>query len=405
MRHRWPVLALVAGCLAGSPLAAQEVGQFIGDPSPTTWLHVPADFAWSHWKGRLVLVERWRTDSPACADLIPHLNAWHEKLSGRGLSIVGVTHEPGPKVEAFAQHNRMSYALACGVADARGLASASTPHAWLANARGVVIWTGHPKDLDLARIETALEELWLPPNPRLPASMAHVTALFEKGALGEAMAQLTSYYKHPGDPGESAIAQTTMTAITDFGTAQLARVEAAVAAGTFHVALDILDSLVVQFGRASFGERAATRKQALLADEDTALEMVAATAVVAAEASARAGRFDEAMRILAPIARARKYQATQAMLVVRPLFDTLIAQAARAIPATVEAARKRLLANEGSEADIQTLFAFDPGEEGDGVTKSDGSYRTSYWFPALGVTYTLVRAPTGEIERRWTVGR
>lgn len=61
MRIRACLLALVAGCLAASPLAAQEVGQFISDPETKSWVNVPKDFAWNQWKGRLILVERWST--------------------------------------------------------------------------------------------------------------------------------------------------------------------------------------------------------------------------------------------------------------------------------------------------------------------------------------------------------
>lgn len=222
----------------------------------------------------------------------------------------------------------MAYPLACGVVDPKKFVCKSIPHSWLVDARGVVIWAGHPSGLDESTIEANLKELAIPPVPELPASMSKIAALLKAGSAAKAITELAAHVKKPKTEADGTAAQAAIDATEAFGTAQLAKVDAAITAGKYHIALEILDTLGVQFKGHDIGKKADDKKKELLAGADTKLEMSAAKIVLAAIASAQAGKFDEAQQILAQVALAKKYEATKMVLVAKPMMDAVKAQAA-----------------------------------------------------------------------------
>ncbi|MFL6202996.1 MAG: redoxin domain-containing protein, partial [Thermoanaerobaculia bacterium] len=67
------------------PLRAPEFG-------PGEWVQGPA-VSMAAERGRVVLVDFWDSTCVNCLRTLPYLKAWHERYSGRGLTIVGV-HTP-----------------------------------------------------------------------------------------------------------------------------------------------------------------------------------------------------------------------------------------------------------------------------------------------------------------------
>jgi cytochrome c biogenesis protein CcmG/thiol:disulfide interchange protein DsbE len=63
------------------------------------------------WKGKLVLVDFWATWCAACRETIPALARLQEKHGSRGLAVVGISLDKGPKskVSRFAKKMKINY--------------------------------------------------------------------------------------------------------------------------------------------------------------------------------------------------------------------------------------------------------------------------------------------------------
>ena len=136
----------------------------VGDKAPTTRpeTQVKGDAVKSFEKGKLYIFECWATWCPPCVASIPHLNELNKKMGPKGVVITGVNvwegeknSEAVKKVKDFvkAQDDKMSYGVAIGgkkflkdwleAANVQGI-----PHAFVINGDGIIVWMGHPMQLN-----------------------------------------------------------------------------------------------------------------------------------------------------------------------------------------------------------------------------------------------------------------
>jgi thiol-disulfide isomerase/thioredoxin len=139
-------------------------GLDVGDKAPATRpkTQLQGEAVKSFEKGKLYIFECWATWCPPCVASIPHLNELNKKMSAQGVIITGVNvwdgeknPEAAKKVKDFVkeQGDKMSYAVAIGgdkfikdwleAAKVKGI-----PHAFVINGEGVIVWMGHPMQLD-----------------------------------------------------------------------------------------------------------------------------------------------------------------------------------------------------------------------------------------------------------------
>lgn len=136
----------------------------VGDKAPSTRpdTQIKGEAVKSFEKGKLYIFECWATWCPPCVASIPHLNELNKKMGPKGVVITGVNVWEGEKnaeavkkVKDFvkAQDDKMSYAVAIGgkkflkdwleAANVNGI-----PHAFVINGEGIIVWMGHPMQLD-----------------------------------------------------------------------------------------------------------------------------------------------------------------------------------------------------------------------------------------------------------------
>ena len=136
----------------------------VGDKAPATRpkTQINGEAVKSFEKGKLYVFECWATWCPPCVASIPHLNELNKKMGPKGVVITGVNVWDGEKnadaakkVKDFvkAQGDKMSYAVAIGgekfVRDWLEAAKVNgIPHAFVVNGDGVIVWMGHPMQLD-----------------------------------------------------------------------------------------------------------------------------------------------------------------------------------------------------------------------------------------------------------------
>ena len=73
----------------------------------------PLDLA--HYRGEVVLLDFWATWCTPCRDEIPHFVELQDKYGERGLQVIGISMDDGPKpVREFYREVKMNYPVALG---------------------------------------------------------------------------------------------------------------------------------------------------------------------------------------------------------------------------------------------------------------------------------------------------
>jgi len=145
-------------------ITSQVFALDVGDKAPATRpkTQIKGEAVKSFEKGKLYIFECWATWCPPCVASIPHLNELNKKMGPKGVVITGVnvwegekSPEAVKKVKDFvkAQDDKMSYAVAIGgdkflkdwleAANVQGI-----PHAFVVNGEGIIVWMGHPMQLN-----------------------------------------------------------------------------------------------------------------------------------------------------------------------------------------------------------------------------------------------------------------
>jgi len=178
----------------GGPLAAQAtLGAAAPDVTFTAVLNAPAPIATlADLRGSAVLIEFWATWCGPCRAQIPHMNELHASHAARGLVVLGLAFgEKQGVVEPFVNNNAMAYPIGFddgGAAKAYGVRG--IPSAFLIDADGVLVWSGHPAKLVAADIERALVGARAF-GARLTDQLEPVQMLLDQDQKGRAVALLT----------------------------------------------------------------------------------------------------------------------------------------------------------------------------------------------------------------------
>ena len=123
-----------------------------------------APVTWERFKGQVVLVDFWATWCVPCRKSIPEMSALHEKWSGRGFSVLGISidEDGAKKVKKFAAEKKIAYPVAIDAAKSpvwERFHVKAVPAAFLVDGGGRIVaqWTGVPPTA--AAVEAKLAEL------------------------------------------------------------------------------------------------------------------------------------------------------------------------------------------------------------------------------------------------------
>ena len=157
-----PLLLASALSACGSPEPSGPASEaLIGRPAPDVtlqWLDGSPQTSLDELRGRVVLLEFWRTWCGPCLRQVPHLNALHERYEEDGLVIVAVTNEEEDLVRRTVEEAGMTYRVARTSAEdaERAYGITAVPRAFLLDREGDLVWVGHPGTLEEGRLRELL---------------------------------------------------------------------------------------------------------------------------------------------------------------------------------------------------------------------------------------------------------
>ena len=115
-RHILGVVLLLVSLLVGRGLSEAAIGMRAPEIHNDTWVNGPplrlADLV-----GKVVMVEFWTFGCYNCRNVEPYVKSWHDKYSGKGLTIIGVhspefAYERDPeKVKRYVAEHDIRYAV------------------------------------------------------------------------------------------------------------------------------------------------------------------------------------------------------------------------------------------------------------------------------------------------------
>jgi peroxiredoxin len=164
------VLWLLAGC-ASSPeptpsasraIEASAAFAAVGQPAPDfelAWLNGAGPAPLGELRGRVVLLEFWRSTCAPCLRMVPRLNELHGKLAEAGLAVVAVSNESEERIRSRIEAAGMDYPVArlTGSAVDDAYRIRAVPQAFLIDRAGTLVWRGHPSNLTEEHVAALLE--------------------------------------------------------------------------------------------------------------------------------------------------------------------------------------------------------------------------------------------------------
>jgi thiol-disulfide isomerase/thioredoxin len=153
---RWIILCLIGfvtyKMYSGSASGGSGVGEAL---PPITAKYLPGSKPFV--KGKPAVIEFWATWCPPCRQSIPHLNRLYESSEGK-LQVIGISQEDEGTIRSFREGTEMKYSVAIDSNGslARHFGVRGIPCAVLVDAGGTVKWSGHPMDLNAAKIQALL---------------------------------------------------------------------------------------------------------------------------------------------------------------------------------------------------------------------------------------------------------
>ena len=144
--------------------------QFSGAPAPPfrtlTMVQGSVPDQLASLRGRVVVLEFWASWCGVCRITVPTLNAWHDRYSARGLTVLGVTTDPSALASQAALDFGIHYAVASDAQaeTSRVYRAHSIPTLYLIDREGIVrdVQVGY-SSARLAETEAKLKELLAAP--------------------------------------------------------------------------------------------------------------------------------------------------------------------------------------------------------------------------------------------------
>jgi hypothetical protein len=253
---------------------------------------------------------------------VVHLDELQEKYGAKGLTVLAVTDEARSAVDAFVSKHSAKHGIVIEESDSKSLyETRGFPSSFLIGPDGLVLWTGHPGNLEDKTIEEALTKVRL--MPEIPKKLEPVRGALDKAKYADAAAKVA---KALADPALAAEDKTAAEQLRDwidwYAKTPLEIAKAQIEKGdVYEASLGLADAVKSFKGLPTSAEAAAMLK-AIQADPKQKDEVTAGERL--AKARAKAKEEDDpkkAIQLFKPIAS--KYESTKAGAKAKAIIEEL----------------------------------------------------------------------------------
>jgi len=146
--RRVTMLAVGLGLLTFLPAVEAEAGS-APEISAAKWYNTQP-LKLQALRGKIVVVEFWATTPPSGRAFMLHLNKLHHRYKQQGVVIIGLSGERPSAVAPLVKRTKAAYAIGAGSPSSRAYGVQNTPHAFVIDQTGGIVWSGRPRELGRA---------------------------------------------------------------------------------------------------------------------------------------------------------------------------------------------------------------------------------------------------------------
>ncbi len=186
------------------------------------------------------------------------------------------------------------------------------PHSWLIGPNGKIVWKGHPAGLNDSIIKKHITGARVGPKISLPAEFAKATKYLKASQFGKAHGELEKKLKRAKEASEKDAAREAMEEIEKYSEAQLAAISKFKEKRQYEAGLQALQRGARDFKGMDIAKKFAKELKAWKRDKVIQAELSGAQMLAEARDLVKRGKYEEAAKLYAVVAKAKKYEGTEA---------------------------------------------------------------------------------------------
>jgi len=146
MRPVWQIVVIACASLLAIPAWGQKVGKEAPDLETENQFNAESGFSLKQYRGKIVVLEFWRTTDSESIDAIPLLNDIHSKLGKSGVVVIAHSPEDKERVDGVVKGKSIKYIVTQGRRAVETYEVSAYPEVFMLDPQGFVTWRGHPAD-------------------------------------------------------------------------------------------------------------------------------------------------------------------------------------------------------------------------------------------------------------------
>lgn len=259
---------------------------------------------------------------------VAHLVEFHEKFGPQGFVILAISNEAKSTLEKFVKDKRVTYRVGVDEGgDVWGAYQGSgVPRSWLIDPDGIIVWKGHPGNLDESMLQEPLRKAQEAKLRDVVPALASAKVDIEKKKLGDAWGKAQKVLANDKAPeADRADAQYLVEEVKKRAEAALAAAEQLASSRQYPKAIQKLKDVAAQLKGTEWEKAATEKRKALEADPEAKRELEAQAVLDKLIAQEKALKKDKDRKKFMSnyLSFVKKYAGTQAAIAAQRRIDAI----------------------------------------------------------------------------------
>lgn len=191
------------------------------------------------------------------------------------------------------------------------------------NAKGIVVWDGHPGNLSASTLEEELKAVVVPPSFSLPKDLSSAEKQLNAGNFTAGIKALETHIKKPKSAETEKASKEAIEKANAYGQEKLKQAEEYAKERNYGEASEVLQSLEKSFKDTEVGNKAKETLSAWKKDKDIKLELDGAALVQKADAAIREKKYAAAAGLLLQVTKPKKFEGTKVREIAQKILKSV----------------------------------------------------------------------------------